>query len=146
MSNATSTASKTAKSTTKAPKAAAPKAPKTSKPATPAPAPKESAMKNEQDTKSVATAAAKAPSDLHKNFQEWLEANGFENVDLETVKMVCALRHTFQRSEANQQHLGNRRNEAEAKKIAQAQKAKERAEKAMAKAKDLEKKLAKAGK
>lgn len=96
-------------------------------------APKTVAAQQSADAKAVATANAKKPSELHENFKAWLEANGAENVDLETVKLVCSLRHTFQKSEANQAHLANRKSAAEAK-------LQERATKAAARAAELAKK------
>lgn len=98
------------------------------------------------DRKAIETAAKKEASDLHRNFQAWLESAEGVVVDLETVKMVCALRHTFQKSETNQAHLSNRRTAAEEKAIAQAKAAEEKAAKAMAKAKAMQAKLAKANK
>lgn len=79
----------------------------------------------------ILAAANNAPSQLHKNMQAWLAEAGVE-ADLETVKLVCALRHTFQKSETNQSHLVDRKSAAEAKLQEKATKAQERLAKAQA--------------
>lgn len=90
------------------------------------------------EIESIRTANGKAPSELHKNFQTWLEAAGVDDLDLETIKLVCALRHTFQKSQFNQDHLEGRKEAADKKAEARILAAKLRAEKAVAKAKALE--------
>lgn len=89
-----------------------------------------------EELAAITAAAKNAPSELHKNMVAWLANAGVE-ADLETVKLVCALRHTFQKSETNQTDLVNRRSAAEAKLQDRAKKAAERAEKAMARAAEL---------
>lgn len=61
----------------------------------------------------------KEPSDLHRNMAAWIKAETGYEPDLKTVQIVCALRHTYQKSDANQKHLADR-------KTASASKAEER--------------------
>jgi len=87
----------------------------------------------EAELQAIQSAAKNAPTEVHKNMVAWLAEAGVE-ADLETVKLAFALRHTFQKSEMNQQHLSNRKSAAEAKLQERAEKAAERAKKAMEKA------------
>lgn len=97
---------------------------------------------SDADRKAVKSSMDKAPSELHQNMKAWLEAAGATNVDLETVKLVCSLRHNFQRSEANQTHLESRRTAAQDKAAAQIAAAESRAKKAADKAAALKAKAA----
>lgn len=122
------TASATTKATTKATK----------------PSPKETTMPTlpAEELKSIATAKDNAATDVQRNFVAWLEQAGVEGVDIESVKLAFSLRHVFQKSETNQNHLADRRNGAEAKLQARAEAAAERAKKAMEKAEELKAKAA----
>ncbi|MFI0143840.1 hypothetical protein [Streptomyces globisporus] len=67
--------------------------------------------------------AASEPTELHKNFAEWLEIQTGIKPDLKTVQLVCSMRMDFQRSEENQKHLADRK-KAAADKAAKAKAAK----------------------
>ena len=118
--SATTTTKRAAKTTTKAVPAQrkATPAKTTTKTAAKAPAKKAAAPVDEHD---LTYFVAKTPSELHVNMAKWIEDQVGYTPDLKTVQIVCALRHTFQRSEANQNHLQNRRTSAQqAKKAAEA--------------------------
>lgn len=70
--------------------------------------------------------AANEPTELHKNFAEWLKANTGVEVDLKTVQLACSMRMDFQRSEDNQKDLAARKAAAaeKAEKALQAKRAK----------------------
>ena len=56
----------------------------------------------------------KDPSDLHERFAEWLvEKTGYEDVDVKSVQLACALRIEFQKSPENQEVLAAKRDAAE---------------------------------
>lgn len=95
-----------------------------------------------EELAAILAADKNAPTALHENMAAWLAAAGVE-ADLNTIKLVCALRHTFQKSETNQSDLVNRRNAAEAKLQDKARKAAERAQKAAERAAELAAKAAK---
>lgn len=89
-------------------------------------------MSKSENAKSYTERAASEPTELHKNFAEWIkEQTGYEP-DLKTVQIVCAMRMDFQRSEENQQHLADRKAAAEAKRKKQAAEKKARLEKQLA--------------
>lgn len=71
-----------------------------------------------------AARAASEPTDLHKAFAEWIEANTGVKPDLKTVQIVCSMRMDFQKSAENQKTLEARRAEAAAKKAERDAKAK----------------------
>ena len=70
--------------------------------------------------KSYEERATSAPTELHKRFAEWLEIETGVKVDLKTVQLVCSMRHDYQKSEANQAHLAERKQKAAADKKARA--------------------------
>jgi len=70
--------------------------------------------------KSYEERATSAPTELHKRFAEWLEIETGVKVDLKTVQLVCSMRHDYQKSEANQSHLQERKQKAAADKKARA--------------------------
>lgn len=89
-------------------------------------------MSKSENAKSYSERAASEPTELHKNFAEWIkEQTGYEP-DLKTVQIVCAMRMDFQRSEENQTHLADRKAAAEAKRKKQAAEKKARLEKQLA--------------
>ena len=56
----------------------------------------------------------KDPTELHERFADWLvEKTGYEDVDLKSVQLACALRIDFQRSPENQEALAEKREKAE---------------------------------
>ena len=70
--------------------------------------------------KSYEERATSAPTELHKRFAEWLEIETGVKVDLKTVQLVCSMRMDYQKSEANQSHLQERKQKAAADKKARA--------------------------
>ncbi|MGO4428964.1 hypothetical protein AB4Z54_62105, partial [Streptomyces sp. MCAF7] len=96
-------------------------------------------MSESTNAKSFAERAQSEPTDLHKNFAEWIkEQTGYEP-DLKTVQIVCAMRMDFQRSEENQADLKARKQAAAKKK---ADEAKARKAKLEAQLKKLQEELA----
>lgn len=92
------------------------------------------------NAKSFEERAKSEPTDLHKNFAEWLFIQTGIKPDLKTVQIVCAMRMDFQRSEENQKHLKDRKAKAAAAKKASAANKKAKLEAQLAKLKaDLEK-------
>lgn len=77
--------------------------------------------------------AAHEPTDLHKNFAEWLKVNTGVDVDLKTVQLACSMRMDFQRSEDNQADLAARKAAAAAKAEAAKRMKRERLEAQLAK-------------
>ncbi|MFE3516669.1 hypothetical protein [Streptomyces sp. NPDC059166] len=75
------------------------------------------------NAKSFEERAASEPTELHKNFAEWLFVQTGVKPDLKTVQLVCSMRMDFQRSEENQKHLADRK-KAAADKAAKAKAAK----------------------
>lgn len=80
---------------------------------------------NTTSAKTFAERAATEPTELHKNFAEWIKAQTGYDADLKTVQIVCAMRMDFQKSEENQNALKDRKanaakkaEEAKAKKLA----------------------------
>jgi hypothetical protein len=72
---------------------------------------------NEADPDRAAKLLDKDPTDLHRRFAEWIITEvGYDRVDIKTVQLACALRIEFQRSEANQAALDERRRNAATKK------------------------------
>lgn len=64
------------------------------------------------NAKSYEERAASAPTELHKNFAEWLFVQTGVKPDLKTVQLVCSMRMDFQRSDENQKHLADRKKAA----------------------------------
>ncbi|WP_327747988.1 hypothetical protein [Streptomyces europaeiscabiei] len=75
------------------------------------------------NAKSFEERAASEPTELHKNFAEWLFIQTGIKPDLKTVQLACSMRMDFQRSDENQKHLAARK-QAAAKKAADAKAAK----------------------
>jgi len=73
----------------------------------------------EENTERFTKLVDKDPSDLHERFAEWIaDKTGYEDVDVKSVQMACALRIEFQKSPENQEVLAEKRaaaEEAEAK-------------------------------
>jgi len=75
--------------------------------------------------KTFAERAAAEPTDLHKQFADWLKEKTGVDVDLKTVQLVTVMRMDFQKSEENQTALAARKanaatkaEEAKARKLA----------------------------
>lgn len=51
----------------------------------------------------------KEPTQLHLNYQAWLKETTGVELDLKTIQVVCVTRMAFQRSEANQSELKDRK-------------------------------------
>ncbi|QKY78610.1 hypothetical protein SEA_DRYAD_72 [Streptomyces phage Dryad] len=94
----------------------------------------------EESTERFTKLVDKDPSVLHERFAEWIaDKTGYEDVDVKSVQMACALRIEFQKSPENQEVLAERRadsekREAEREEKREAREAKKR-EEAEAKAK-----------
>lgn len=58
----------------------------------------------------------KEPTPVHQRFVEWVKAETGYDVDLKTVQLAFVLRIPFQKSELNQEDLGQRRAAAEERK------------------------------
>jgi hypothetical protein len=84
------------------------------------------------DAKDFAALAAKDATELHKQFLVWAKEQTGLDLDLKSVQLAFSFRHDFQRSEANQADLANRRAEAEAAKAAKQAKKAAAAKKALA--------------
>lgn len=79
--------------------------------------------------KNLEARATAAPTQLHKDFAEWLFIQTGVKVDLKTVQLVTVMRHDFQKSEENQKALAARKaSAAKAKKASAAKKAAKLAE------------------
>ncbi|MFH9575712.1 hypothetical protein ACH4MG_34920 [Streptomyces sp. NPDC017454] len=89
-------------------------------------------MSNSENAKTYADRAQSEPTELHKNFAQWIEEQTGIKPDLKTVQIVCSMRMDFQRSEENQKHLKDRKAAAEAKRKKQAAEKKARLEKQLA--------------
>jgi len=89
--------------------------------------------RNENKTpKNYEAIAAKAPTQLHEDFAQWLYVQTGVRVDLKTVQLVTVLRHDFQASPENQQALAERKAKAAAAKKASAERKKAKLEKMLA--------------
>lgn len=84
------------------------------------------AENNTPSKKTFAERAAAEPTDLHKAFAKWIEEKTGVTPDLKTVQLAVTLRMEFQSSDENQAALKDRKAKAEveAKKKAEARKAK----------------------
>ena len=77
----------------------------------------------EENTERFTKLVDKDPSDLHERFAEWIsETTGYEDVDVKSVQMACALRIEFQKSDENQAVLAERRAGAEEREAAREEK------------------------
>lgn len=76
--------------------------------------------------------AAKAPTQLHEDFAQWLYIQTGVKVDLKTVQLVTTLRHDFQASPENQANLAERKAKAAAAKKASAARKQAKLEKMLA--------------
>lgn len=83
------------------------------------------AENNTPSKKTFAERAAAEPTDLHKQFADWLKEKTGVDVDLKTVQLVTVMRMDFQSSEENQKALAERKaaaakkaEEAKARKLA----------------------------
>lgn len=74
--------------------------------------------KNNSKKKTFAERAASEPTDLQKRFAEWIEKETGIKPDLKTVQLAVSLRMDFQRSDANQSSLSERKAEAAKKEAA----------------------------
>lgn len=89
--------------------------------------------RNENKTpKNYEAIAAKAPTQLHEDFAQWLYVQTGVRVDLKTVQLVTVLRHDFQASPENQKALADRKAKAAAAKKASAERKKAKLEKMLA--------------
>lgn len=79
--------------------------------------------------------AAKAPTQLHKDFAEWIYIQTGVKVDLKAVQLASVLRMDFQASPENQKNLAERKAAAAAKKKASAERKKARLEAKLAEVK-----------
>jgi hypothetical protein len=84
-------------------------------------------------TKNYEALAAKAPTQLHKDFAEWIFIQTGVRPDLKTVQLVTVLRMDFQASPENQAKLAERKAAAAAKKKASAERKKAKLEAELAK-------------
>lgn len=84
------------------------------------------AENNTPSKKTFAERAAAEPTELHKAFAKWIEEKTGVTPDLKSVQLAVTLRMEFQASEENQTALKERKAKAEveAKKKAEARKAK----------------------
>lgn len=90
--------------------------------------------RNENKTpKNYEALAAKAPTQLHEDFAQWLYIQTGVKVDLKTVQLVTTLRMDFQASPENQAKLAERKANAAAAKKASAAKKKAKLEAELAK-------------
>src|SRR5690242_9973246 len=93
--------------------------------------------RNENKTpKNYEALAAKAPTQLHEDFAQWLYVQTGVRVDLKTVQLVTVLRHDFQASPENQKALADRKAKAAAAKKASAERKKAKLEKMLAEIND----------
>lgn len=83
------------------------------------------AENNTPSKKTFAERAAAEPTELHKQFADWLKEKTGVDVDLKTVQLVTTMRMDFQSSEENQAALKERKaaaakkaEEAKAKRLA----------------------------
>jgi hypothetical protein len=67
---------------------------------------------NTNAKKTFAERAAAEPTELHKQFADWLKEKTGVDVDLKTVQLVTTMRMDFQKSEENQTALAARKAEA----------------------------------
>ena len=89
--------------------------------------------RNENKTpKNYEAIAAKAPTQLHEDFAQWLYVQTGVRVDLKRVQLVTVLRHDFQASPENQKALADRKAKAAAAKKASAERKKAKLEKMLA--------------
>lgn len=79
--------------------------------------------------------AAKAPTQLHQDFAEWLFIQTGVKVDVKSVQLACSFRMDFQASPENQKSLAERKAAAAAKKKASAANKKARLEAKLAEVK-----------
>ena len=79
--------------------------------------------------------AAKAPTQLHQDFAEWLFIQTGVKVDVKSVQLACSFRMDFQASPENQANLAERKAAAAAKKKASAANKKARLEAKLAEVK-----------
>jgi hypothetical protein len=86
-------------------------------------------------TKNYEALAAKAPTQLHQDFAEWIFIQTGVKVDLKTVQLVTTLRMDFQASPENQAKLAERKAAAAARKKASAERKKAKLEAELAKLK-----------
>ena len=92
--------------------------------------------RNENKTpKNYEALAAKAPTQLHEDFAQWLYIQTGVKVDLKTVQLVTTLRMDFQASPENQAKLAERKAAAAARKKASAERKKAKLEAELAKLK-----------
>jgi hypothetical protein len=90
--------------------------------------------RNENKTpKNYEAIAAKAPTQLHEDFAQWIYVQTGVRVDLKTVQLVSVLRMDFQASPENQKNLAERKQAAAAKKKASAERKKAKLEAELAK-------------
>lgn len=82
--------------------------------------------------KNYEAVAAKAPSQLHKDFAEWIYVQTGVRPDLKTVQIVCSLRMDFQASPENQKALAEKRAKAAELKKASAERKRAKLEKMLA--------------
>lgn len=80
----------------------------------------------------LAHIAEKEPTQLHKNFAEWVEKETGVEVDLKTLQMAVVLRIPFQRSEANQEHIAERKESKATREAELEQRRQERADRKVA--------------
>lgn len=93
------------------------------------------AAKSNTTPKNYEAIAAKAPTQLHEDFAEWIFVQTGVRPDLKTVQLVTVLRMDFQASPENQAKLAQRKAEAAAKKKASAARKKAKLEAELAKLK-----------
>jgi hypothetical protein len=86
-----------------------------------------------QTPKNYEALAAKAPTQLHEDFAEWIFIQTGVRPDLKTVQLVTVLRMDFQASPENQAKLAERKQAAAAKKKASAERKKAKLEAELAK-------------
>lgn len=92
--------------------------------------------RNENKTpKNFEALAAKAPTQLHEDFAEWLYIQTGVKVDVKTVQLAVSFRMDFQASPENQAKLAERKAAAAAKKKASAARKKAKLEAELAKLK-----------
>lgn len=92
--------------------------------------------RNENKTpKNFEALAAKAPTQLHEDFAQWLYIQTGVKVDLKTVQLAVSFRMDFQASPENQKSLADRKAKAAAAKKASASRKKAKLEAELAKLK-----------
>lgn len=90
--------------------------------------------RNENKTpKNYEALAAKAPTQLHEDFAQWIYIQTGVKVDVKAIQLASVLRMDFQASPENQKNLAERKAAAAAKKKASAERKKARLEAELAK-------------